>query len=158
MNPEELAKKYRVINLRKIAQEVGGITKLAERLSRDKSQISQIIGKTPSQKIGAILSREFEETLKLPRYWLDQDHEKKVSSEYNKTQELIPFNLSAGYPIPHVSSLLANAAEPHNKENIKMIDELTKKEMEEKGISLESCVWMKINDDTMAPLLRLKMV
>jgi hypothetical protein len=57
--------------LREHAATVGGPAKLAEKLDKSDSQISQLIGKNPKRNIGRKLARAIELKLQLDPYWLD---------------------------------------------------------------------------------------
>lgn len=57
--------------LRQAANELGGPAKLAAKLKKSDSQISQLIGKNPTRNIGRGLAREIEATLELGKWWLD---------------------------------------------------------------------------------------
>src|SRR5258708_7589976 len=74
-------KEIRRNNLRMLARSVGGVTSLAERLSRSQSQISHLIGTNPVKNIGDKLAAEVERVFEKPIGWLDhsqftiQDHQ-----------------------------------------------------------------------------------
>lgn len=77
MNIDEIRRN----NLRKIADEVGGVSKLAEILERDQAQVSQWINgsiKTPStgkpRGIRTTTLRKIEEKIDKPKFWLDERH------------------------------------------------------------------------------------
>jgi phage repressor protein C with HTH and peptisase S24 domain len=65
---------------------------MARLLERSDSQISQLIGKTPSRSIGPKLAREFEGRLELPKYWLDErpPQVEQNSAEYRLALRNIP--------------------------------------------------------------------
>lgn len=144
-NPEDLAKKNRLRNLRGKAKELGGITKLSEMLGREKSQISQLIGINPTQKIGAKLARIFEEKLKLKKYSLDQDS----LDEENSPSELMPIAHPFKLPILSVESL--DALQEQNYKEFNMIDI---KEFEREGICVDKSQALRIEDDSMLSTLK----
>lgn len=57
--------------LRKVAKDLGGPAKLAQKVEKSESQISQLIGKNPTRNVGRGLAREIETTLNLEKWWLD---------------------------------------------------------------------------------------
>lgn len=61
-------------NMRALAQKEGGITYLAQKLSKSQSQISQLIGKSPSKNIGDKIAAQIEDTFNKPRGWMDILH------------------------------------------------------------------------------------
>jgi SOS-response transcriptional repressor LexA len=61
-------------NLRRLANLVGGITYLSERLDRSQSQISHLIGNSPIKNIGDRLANHIEEVFNKPHGWLDHEH------------------------------------------------------------------------------------
>lgn len=67
MNIFEIRKK----NLSRLAQEIGGITLLAKQLKKSQSQMSQILMKNPTRKIGDKLATIIEKQFKKQRGWLD---------------------------------------------------------------------------------------
>jgi len=73
---------YRKKNLTLLIKKWGGATRLAEKLDRSLSQISQLTGTSPRPNIGHRLARSIEKKLELPEGWMDQDH-----SEYPAVQE-----------------------------------------------------------------------
>lgn len=58
-------------NLRLLAQAVGGITSLANRLNKSQGQISHLIGLNPTKNIGDKLAAEIEQAFNKPPGWLD---------------------------------------------------------------------------------------
>lgn len=65
-------------NLRRLAEEMGGQTILAEMIGVDDSYLSQIIGKRPIKNIGSKIARQAEEACRKPNGWLDIDHDSAV--------------------------------------------------------------------------------
>src|SRR5688572_8085968 len=65
------AKEIRPANLRSLAQSVGGITRLAERLDKSQSQISHLIGVHPIKQIGDKIAATAEVAFDKPPGWLD---------------------------------------------------------------------------------------
>jgi hypothetical protein len=64
----------RLWNLRYLADREGGVTRFAERIGRSQSQVSQLIGKTPSKVLERKLAREIEKACAMPSGWLDGMH------------------------------------------------------------------------------------
>lgn len=62
----------RMEKLRAISKGMGGPAQLARATGRDESQISQIIGKNPTRKIGPALARDLETELGLESLSLDR--------------------------------------------------------------------------------------
>lgn len=67
-------KEIRRENMRALAKVAGGVSYLATVLSKSQSQISQLIGKSPSKNIGDRIARQIEEIFKKPRGWMDVLH------------------------------------------------------------------------------------
>jgi SOS-response transcriptional repressor LexA len=61
-------------NMRALAESIGGITAMAERLGKSQSQISHLIGYTPIKNIGDRIAAEVEKAFGKPFGWLDRDH------------------------------------------------------------------------------------
>jgi len=61
-------------NLRSLAEAVGGITKMAKKLSKSQSQISHLIGNNPVKNIGDRVAAQAEEAFEKPSGWLDMPH------------------------------------------------------------------------------------
>lgn len=68
------AKDIRRENLRALAKQLGGITQLAEKLGKSQSQISQLIGKSPSKNIGDKIATQVENLFNKPHGWMDTLH------------------------------------------------------------------------------------
>lgn len=62
----------RRINVRRIADELGGQAALCRETRRSDSQINQIIGTNPARNIGSKLARSLEKELRLPPDSLDK--------------------------------------------------------------------------------------
>lgn len=67
-------KEIRRENMRALAKVAGGVSYLANVLSKSQSQISQLIGKCPSKNIGDRIARQIEEIFNKPRGWMDVLH------------------------------------------------------------------------------------
>jgi hypothetical protein len=80
----------RLINLRALAAQEGGITALANRLEKSQSQISQLIGSKPIKNIGSLIAREVDRSFGKPEGWLDQIHPELI------TDSMSPDELSGG--------------------------------------------------------------
>lgn len=61
-------------NLRRLAREIGGVNKLADKLDRSQAQISHLIGSKPSKNIGDKLAGHIEQTFNKPLGWLDKEY------------------------------------------------------------------------------------
>lgn len=83
-------KEIRRENLRKIANDKGGTSALANVVQKDVSRISQLIGPNPIRNIGEETAREFEGLLALPSGWLDKEH--------SGSNEKEPDNMIASQP------------------------------------------------------------
>lgn len=68
------AKQIRRMNLRVLAEEVGGVTTLAGMTGTSQSYLSQIIGPTPSREVGEQLARKVEQATGRPYGWMDVSH------------------------------------------------------------------------------------
>lgn len=62
-------------NARTLRDSVGGNKSFATMLDREATQISRIIGRNPSKRIGDDLARHIEKCFQLPMGWLDQEHQ-----------------------------------------------------------------------------------
>ncbi|WP_413722662.1 LexA family protein [Sodalis sp. RH24] len=62
-------------NVRKLRDSSGGNTSFSSMIDREPTQISRIIGKNPTKKIGDDLARHVEDCFNLPTGWLDQEHQ-----------------------------------------------------------------------------------
>ncbi|CNJ91732.1 prophage repressor protein [Yersinia intermedia] len=62
-------------NARKLRDSAGGNNSFAVLLDREPTQISRIIGKNPTKKIGDDMARHIEKCFSLPDGWLDQEHQ-----------------------------------------------------------------------------------
>ena len=72
----------RVRNARTIAKELGGQSALADILGKSESQLSQIMGKNPSRKIGNKVARQIEEAGDKEKNWLDVEHVPESNNVY----------------------------------------------------------------------------
>lgn len=62
-------------NARKLRDSSGGNSSFATLLDREPTQISRVIGKNPTKKIGDDLARHIEKCFSLPEGWLDKEHQ-----------------------------------------------------------------------------------
>jgi len=62
-------------NARKLRDSTGGNNSFAVLLDREPTQISRVIGKNPTKKIGDDLARHIEKCFSLPEGWLDKEHQ-----------------------------------------------------------------------------------
>ena len=78
-------KSIRRENLRTLAKSIGGISRLADRLNKNQSQVSHLIGRNPIKNIGDKIAAEAEAAFKKSPGWLDHKHhapEEELSSYY----------------------------------------------------------------------------
>jgi len=80
------ATEIRTIKIRELVKANGGVTKFAEALNRDQSQISQWISEKNPKGIGEKIAREIEEKLNLQRGYLDKIDEPKDGLVLPKTK------------------------------------------------------------------------
>lgn len=80
-------------NLRILAKSVGGISRLADRLSKNQSQISHLIGNNPIKNIGDRVAAQIEIAFKKPAGWLDQDQN---PATINQCSDQIQHMIEAG--------------------------------------------------------------
>ena len=62
-------------NAKALADQVGGSRVFARMLSREETQVSQIIGRNPQRQIGPKLARLIEQAFGKPEGWLDVPHD-----------------------------------------------------------------------------------
>ncbi len=63
------------VNLKRYVDSKGwGLAEVVHRLGRSNSFWSDRLANREGKNIGAVLARDIEEKLDLPRYWLDEDH------------------------------------------------------------------------------------
>jgi transcriptional regulator with XRE-family HTH domain len=74
-------------NARFLANQNGGLAEFARRLEMSNSQVSQIIGKTPTKNIGNSIAPRIEDAYGVERGWLDQD---RPQSQHELTEESMP--------------------------------------------------------------------
>lgn len=63
-------------NAMKLAAQVGGQQKFADRMDMSRQQASHLIGKTRTKGIGHAMARRIEQVFEVPIGWLDIDHSK----------------------------------------------------------------------------------
>jgi len=74
-NEDMEIKDLRRANARHLALKVGGISAFAEKINKQQSQISHVIGEKPIKGIGDSIARQINEAFKMGRGWLDQHHQ-----------------------------------------------------------------------------------
>lgn len=79
-------KNIRRDNLRALAKSIGGISRLADRLNKNQSQVSHLIGRQPIKNIGDKIAEEVEAAFKKPPGWLDHQH-------HTPEEELISYHI-----------------------------------------------------------------
>jgi len=62
-------------NARKLRDSAGGNSSFASLIEREPTQVSRVIGKNPTKKIGDDLARHIEKCFDLPDGWLDKEHQ-----------------------------------------------------------------------------------
>ncbi|RJT12825.1 LexA family protein [Rahnella inusitata] len=62
-------------NARKLRDSAGGNSSFAGIIEREPTQVSRVIGKNPTKKIGDDLARHIEKCFDLPDGWLDKEHQ-----------------------------------------------------------------------------------
>ncbi|SEQ48564.1 hypothetical protein SAMN03080615_01639 [Amphritea atlantica] len=78
----------RLDNTRQLANKhCGSLAKFADRIDRVPTQVSRIIGKNPTKKIGNRLARHIEEKFNKESGWLDQVHREENQQSENSIQE-----------------------------------------------------------------------
>jgi len=90
-------KEIRRINLRVLARAVGGVTQLANRLSKSQSQISHLIGTHPVKNIGDKIAAQIERVFNKPHGWLD--HEQTEIQEEGATYQINAYRVMP-YRVP----------------------------------------------------------
>ena len=90
-------KDIRRTNMRSLSRSVGGVTNMAKKLGKSQSQISQLIGTSPTKNIGDKIAAEVEVAFDKLSGWLDMLHigisEPGVNyknGSQNALQQLIP--------------------------------------------------------------------
>ncbi|CAI2423775.1 Uncharacterized HTH-type transcriptional regulator CBU_1416 [Serratia fonticola] len=63
-------------NARKLRDSTGGNSSFSNFINREPTQISRVIGKNPTKRIGEDLARHIERCFNLPEGWLDREHHK----------------------------------------------------------------------------------
>lgn len=71
-------------NLRLLAEQVGGIGRLAECLEKHQSQMTHIIGKNPVKNMGDRLAAQVETVFQKPPGWLDREQGIEIQGTYRE--------------------------------------------------------------------------
>ena len=61
-------------NLRRLLEQYKSMAEFADKVDKDPSYLSQIIGKNPTKGIGSKIARSIEKSLEKPDGWLDREH------------------------------------------------------------------------------------
>jgi len=77
-------KQIRLKNTRYLAQSVGGIVALANKLGKSHQQVSHWIGCNPVKNIGHKIAKEIEAAFNKPSNWLDSLHPELYGEEENQ--------------------------------------------------------------------------
>ena len=104
-------------NARRLASNAGAKVAFARLVGMDASQVSQIIGPTPTKNIGNSIARRIEKAHHLPEGWLDVQHPEMVGvapptvgpNELKKFDENVSPARLGGRPIPVISAVQAGA-------------------------------------------------
>lgn len=75
------AEDIRLENARALSKSVGGNAMFADKVDRSATQISRIMGKNPTIKIGPRMARHIEKCFGKPDGWLDTDHNAQSSCD-----------------------------------------------------------------------------
>jgi hypothetical protein len=75
-------------NLRALVKNIGGLSRFAKKLSKSKSQISQLTSNSASRGIGSNLAREIEIKLDLKLGWMDTLHDQYYDDILEKWAKL----------------------------------------------------------------------
>lgn len=99
----------RLENARKLAAQIGGQQRFAERLNMSRQQASHIIGSRPVKGIGHSMARRIEVALEMPIGWLDIDHSSPVALSAD-TVDVPMLNTEsgagAGVTLPPISNVV----------------------------------------------------
>lgn len=95
----------RIDNAKALRDSSGGNSQFAYRLDRAPTQISRLIGPSPTKKIGNSLARHIEACFQLPEGWLDRDHGAMIDES---KRQVLPIEKSVRY-VPVISWVQAGA-------------------------------------------------
>jgi SOS-response transcriptional repressor LexA len=119
-NPDDVLmtrEEIRRENARLLASSAGTKSAFARLVGMDASQVSQIIGPTPSKNIGNSIARRIEQAHHLPEGWLDVPHPEMTGAAASainvegtkKFDENVSPARLGGRPIPVISAVQAGA-------------------------------------------------
>ena len=137
-------KEIRRTNLRLLAEKDGGQRELADQAHIEPSQLSHIIGVNPIRNLGEKLARKIEHNLGLSSGFLDQPF------PVNFSANSFPIEASIYLPVIEISIISGS-----NSFEFKKIADgvLTKKWLQENGVSSEKVFEYDINSNNMSPNL-----
>ncbi len=140
------ATEIRTIKIRELVKNNGGVTKFAEILNRDQSQISQWISEKKPKGIGSKIAREIEDKLDLPRGYLDKIEE-------SKDDLVLPNNKFKIYEYEAKASM-GNGIEVVTPDNIIGYEVFDEKFLSDFRVREENLAIITVIGDSMEPTLR----
>lgn len=90
----------RLDNARFLAEEIGGNTQFSEKIDRETTQVSRLIGKNATKQIGDNMARHIEVCFGLPTGWMDQNREGKIEetpASYTTASHVPVYSLTGYY-------------------------------------------------------------
>lgn len=79
-------------NARRLAHDAGGHTEFGRLVGMERSQVSQLIGKTPKKNIGNSIARRIELAFHRPEGWLDVEHPEVGANDHLESNpSSVPF-------------------------------------------------------------------
>ena len=137
-------KEIRRTNLRLLAEQYGGQRELADKADIMPSQLSHIIGINPIRNLGEQLARKIERNLGLSSGFLDQPFPASLSANS------FPLETSIYLPVIEISIISGS-----NSFELKKVADgvLTKKWLQDNGVSSEKVFEYGISDNNMSPNL-----
>ncbi|VEI68419.1 LexA repressor [Serratia quinivorans] len=74
-------------NARKLRDGTGGNSSFSSMIDREPTQVSRVIGKNPTKRIGDDLARHIEKCFDLPSGWLDKEHQQTNVTHSNDVSD-----------------------------------------------------------------------
>lgn len=134
----------RRINTRRLADSVGGISALAERLGKSQGQISHIIGTNPIKNIGPRIAREIEAAFSKDHGWLDALH--------TVQEDRGTYNISEGPPLRGRVPLISWVQAGHAAEAIDLLATGEGEDWIETTVQVRTHTYaLRVEGDSMAP-------
>ena len=102
------------MNMRALSRECGGVTALSRQLGKSQSQISQLIGTSPTKNIGDRIASQMEKLFEKPSGWLDcvHTHIAETQGEYQVSRIYGERNLAPLLSWQQAKSYLENPTQP----------------------------------------------